>query len=73
MEQVVDTWPVTAAGLSCQAQAVQLGIARALAQLVPQTRPLLKSNDLLRRDPRVVESKKPGRKKARKKRQWVKR
>ena len=59
--------------MSSQAQAVRLGLARALVRLQPETQRQLKAAGLLRRDPRVVERKKPGRKKARKKRQWVKR
>jgi len=61
------------AGKSCQAQALRLGIARALVKFDPASHRALKQHALLKRDPRVVERKKPAQKKARKKRQWVKR
>ena len=60
-------------GLMGQAGAISLGIARALQAWDPNHRPLLKQAGLLTRDARVVERKKPGQKKARKKFQWVKR
>lgn len=60
-------------GITGQAGACRHGIARALFALDPGTRPVLKKNKMLRRDPRMVERKKPGQKKARKKFQWVKR
>lgn len=60
-------------GYNGQAEALRLGISRALIQFEPEYRPVLKSNGLLRRDPRMVERKKPGRKKARKKFQFSKR
>lgn len=60
-------------GTSGQAGAVKHGLARALARFDPGLHPLLKRLGMLRRDPRMVERKKPGRKKARKKFQWVKR
>ena len=50
-----------------------LGIARAISQIDPSLRPKLKSEGLLRRDPRMVERKKAGQPKARKKLQWTKR
>ena len=56
-----------------QADAIKLAIARALCELDLENRPALKAEGLLTRDPRVVERKKPGQKKARKKFQWVKR
>ena len=61
------------AGRKGQAEAIQLGVARALVKLEPEHHKALKALGLLVRDPRVVEPKKPARKKARKKRQWVKR
>jgi len=64
---------VRSGGIKGQAGAVRLGIARALVQLHPQLRSVLKTDKMLRRDPRMVERKKPGQKKARKKFQWVKR
>ena len=61
------------AGKTGQAEAIQLGIARAMVKLAPDSHRLLKAHGLLTRDPRVVECKKPAQKKARKKRAWVKR
>lgn len=60
-------------GLSGQAGAVRLGIARALLTLDPEIRPVLKKADLLARDPRMVERKKFGRRKARALYQYSKR
>ncbi len=64
---------VTGGGIKGQAQAVQLGISRALCEVNPEFRPALKANKLLTRDPRVVERKKPGLRKARKATQYSKR
>ncbi|KAJ0401758.1 hypothetical protein ATCC90586_000339 [Pythium insidiosum] len=64
---------VKGGGLSGQAGAVRHGISRALQNFDPNFRPLLKKEKLLTRDPRMVERKKAGQKKARKKFQWVKR
>ena len=60
-------------GNTGQADAIKLAISRALCELDAENRPALKAEGLLTRDPRVVERKKPGQKKARKKFQWVKR
>ncbi len=60
-------------GVKGQAEAVKLGIARALLQINPDYRPALKEAGLLTRDPRSVERKKPGKKKARKSFQFSKR
>ena len=60
-------------GLSGQAGALRHGIARALLQASDEYRPELKKAGLLRRDPRMVERKKYGLKKARKKPQFSKR
>ena len=60
-------------GVKGQAEAVKLGIARALLQLNPEYRPALKEAGFLTRDPRAVERKKPGKKKARKSFQFSKR
>ena len=60
-------------GITGQAEALRLAIARALLKIDPEYRPILKSNGLLKRDPRMVERKKPGQKKARKKFQFSKR
>eukprot|EP00808_Paulinella_micropora_P022367 g11817.t1 len=64
---------VRGGGLAGQADAMRHGIAKALANYDPWHRPSLKRAQMLRRDPRVVEPKKTGRKKARKGRTWVKR
>jgi len=60
-------------GVKGQAEAAKLGIARALLEVNPEFRPSLKAAGLLMRDPRSVERKKPGRKKARKSFQFSKR
>jgi small subunit ribosomal protein S9 len=60
-------------GIKGQAEATKLGIARALLEVNPEFRPALKAAGLLTRDPRSVERKKPGKKKARKSFQFSKR
>ena len=60
-------------GMTGQAEALRLAISRALVELFPDVRPALKTKGLLRRDPRMVERKKFGQKKARKKFQFSKR
>ncbi|MAZ94145.1 MAG: 30S ribosomal protein S9 [Lentimicrobiaceae bacterium] len=60
-------------GYTGQAEALRLGIARALVKVDPEFRPALKEKGLMRRDPRMVERKKPGQPKARKKFQFSKR
>ena len=64
---------VDGGGTTGQADAIKLAISRALCEFNSENRPILKSAGLLTRDSRVVERKKPGQKKARKKFQWVKR
>ena len=64
---------VEGGGVSGQAGAVQLGIARALVSLNDEHRPLLRAAGLMTRDPRMVERKKYGQKKARKRFQFSKR
>tara|TARA_B110000263_G_C15121968_1_gene424767 strand:- start:57 stop:443 length:387 start_codon:yes stop_codon:yes gene_type:complete len=64
---------VNGGGTTGQAEAIRLAISRALCELDIENRPALKADGLLTRDSRVVERKKPGQKKARKKFQWVKR
>ncbi|XP_047068343.1 30S ribosomal protein S9, mitochondrial-like [Lolium rigidum] len=64
---------VKGGGVSGQVGAVRLGISRALQNWEPGLRPYLKSAGYLTRDSRVVERKKPGKAKARKSFQWVKR
>lgn len=63
----------TGGGVKGQAEAVKLGIARALLQVNAEYRPALKLAGLLTRNPRSVERKKPGKKKARKSFQFSKR
>lgn len=60
-------------GIKGQAEAAKLGIARALLEVSADYRPALKAAGMLKRDPRAVERKKPGRKKARKSFQFSKR
>jgi small subunit ribosomal protein S9 len=60
-------------GVKGQAEAAKLGIARALIETNAELRPALKAAGLLTRDPRSVERKKPGKKKARKSFQFSKR
>jgi small subunit ribosomal protein S9 len=60
-------------GYKGQAEAVRLAISRALIAINPESRPALKAQGFLTRDPREVERKKPGRPKARKRFQFSKR
>ena len=60
-------------GLSGQAEALRLGISRALIKINPEYKPALRAEGFVTRDPRVVERKKPGQPKARKKFQFSKR
>lgn len=64
---------VNGGGLTGQAQAIRLGIARALITINPELRVILKENGFLTRDPRMVERKKYGHPKARKRFQFSKR
>jgi small subunit ribosomal protein S9 len=64
---------VTGGGINGQAEAIRLGIARALIKHDPSLKPTLKAEGLVTRDPRMVERKKPGQKKARKRFQFSKR
>jgi len=63
----------TGGGVKGQAEATKLAISRALIELNAELRPALKAAGLLKRDPRSVERKKPGRKKARRSFQFSKR
>ena len=63
----------TGGGVKGQAEAAKLGIARALLEVNAEYRPIFKALGFLTRDSRVVERKKPGRKKARKSFQFSKR
>tara|TARA_Y100001934_G_scaffold258562_1_gene328824 strand:+ start:333 stop:719 length:387 start_codon:yes stop_codon:yes gene_type:complete len=60
-------------GLTGQAEAIRLGIARALIKLDSENKSVLRKEGLVTRDPRMVERKKPGQRKARKKTQFSKR
>ncbi len=60
-------------GTTGQAQAIRLGISRALIEINPDNRTALKKEGFLTRDPRMVERKKYGRPKARKRFQFSKR
>lgn len=64
---------VNGGGTTGQAQAIRLGIARALIEINPDFRPALKKEGFLTRDPRMVERKKYGQPKARKRFQFSKR
>ncbi len=60
-------------GITGQAEALRLGISRALVEVDPEIRKTLKPHGLMTRDPREVERKKPGQPKARKRFQFSKR
>jgi small subunit ribosomal protein S9 len=64
---------VNGGGIRGHAEAVRLGVARALLKVDEEFRPRLRAQELLTRDPREVERKKPGRPKARKHFQFSKR
>ncbi len=64
---------VDGGGVKGQAEALRLGIARALVEINPEHKPTLKANGFMTRDPREVERKKPGQPKARKRFQFSKR
>ena len=60
-------------GIHAQAEAVRLAVARVLVTIDAANRPRLKTLGFLKRDPRMVERKKPGLRKARRPQQWRKR
>jgi small subunit ribosomal protein S9 len=64
---------VEGGGIKGQAEAIRLGISRAMVKINPESRPALKKEGLMTRDSRMVERKKPGRRKARRKFQFSKR
>jgi len=64
---------VSGGGINGQVEAIRLGISRALVELSAENRAALKVDGLMTRDPRMVERKKPGQPKARKKFQFSKR
>jgi len=64
---------VKGGGISGQAGAIKMGVARALLQVNPDFRPVLRKGGMLTRDSRMKERKKPGLKRARKAPQYTKR
>ena len=64
---------VAGGGVKGQAEAVRLAIAKAIVELDPLRKPSLRAKGIMTRDNRMVERKKPGRAKARKKFQFSKR
>ena len=64
---------ISGGGITGQAEALRLAMSRALVELDAEHKPALKKEGLMTRDPRMVERKKPGQKKARKKFQFSKR
>lgn len=64
---------VKGGGINGQVEAIRLAISRALVEIDAENKPLLKEDGLMTRDPRMVERKKPGQPKARKKFQFSKR
>ena len=64
---------VKGGGVTGQAEAVSLAIARALVEMDANLKPALKADGLMTRNPKMVERKKPGQKKARKRFQFSKR
>ena len=64
---------VAGGGITGQAEAIRLAISRAFVQIDADNKPALKAEGLMTRDPRMVERKKPGQPKARKKFQFSKR
>ena len=64
---------VSGGGINGQVDAIALGISRALVKDNAEFKPALKAEGLMTRDPRMVERKKPGQKKARKRFQFSKR
>jgi small subunit ribosomal protein S9 len=67
------TATINGGGITGQVEALRLGIARALVKIDPEHKPKLKAEELMTRNPREVERKKFGRKKARKRYQFSKR
>jgi small subunit ribosomal protein S9 len=74
---VADKYDISAnldgGGAKGQAEALRLGITRALIKIDAECKPVLKANGFITRDPREVERKKPGQPKARKRFQFSKR
>jgi len=64
---------VKGGGITGQVEAIRLGVSRALVEFNEENRTIFRKEGLMTRDPRMVERKKPGQKKARKKFQFSKR
>ncbi|MEQ9187865.1 MAG: 30S ribosomal protein S9 [Cryomorphaceae bacterium] len=64
---------VAGGGINGQVEAIRLGISRALVKINEEYKPALRAEGFMTRDPRMVERKKPGQKKARKRFQFSKR
>ena len=73
MSEIDVVCTVRGGGLSGQSSAIRHGLSVALSRFEPELRPVLKSHKFLRRDARIVERKKYGRKKARRRFQFSKR
>lgn len=73
IENYTITAKVLGGGTSSQAESIRLGIARSLVKEKAERRGVLKVLGFLKRDPRSVERKKPGLRKARKRAAWSKR
>lgn len=77
LAKLADKFDITAkiegGGVNGQAEALRLAISRALVEYDAEVKPVLKAESLMTRDPRMVERKKPGQKKARKRFQFSKR
>ena len=75
--QIIDGYDVSAhvsgGGIHAQAEAIRLGLARAIIEKTPEWKPRLRASGFLTRDSRMVERKKPGLLKARRRPQWAKR
>jgi small subunit ribosomal protein S9 len=75
--KIIDKYDIKAnldgGGVKGQAEALRLGITRALIQIDEESKSILKLNGFVTRDPREVERKKPGQPKARKRFQFSKR
>jgi small subunit ribosomal protein S9 len=75
--KIVDGYDVSAkvsgGGIHAQADAIRMGVARAIMEKNPEWKKLLRVSGFLTRDSRMVERKKPGLRKARRRPQWAKR
>ena len=67
------TTKVKGGGKESQLEAIRHALARAIVKMYPETKKALKDAEFLKRDPRMVERKKPGLRKARKAEQYSKR